>query len=513
MSHRNTNGNKRKSGGMDTSQSVKVQKTKSDLRAEQSRRVAERIASLKKEKPSSQSSTTTQEPSNFDHGGNSTSSTDTNNDPHQHKRRHQSSESLSPTLSPSTFSSTRKNTNNTDIDWFANIQQDISNNSNPPSTLKSRANSRNSQNVKSVSRPENEENLSNSSSDELHENEREKHVVPTATPRSYRPSNSFTHLPKTVSDSTSYQTGNKFHFWKRKLRDILETIASILIVAIIILAVVTLSLSYFSEFSLMSSSSSLPYCDTNSHGKEGCSICPDHGICESGVLVACEPQYSIGESWSRRQYCYQKLSTKLWVSVGWLLPYITAMFCLLVFFQWRFYRERKCEARADRWLRQSWALLDERENDPLPLDWLKQKILMDEYVTVRKMRKYEWIWDRYVAPDLLKDPRLRVEQRPVQGEVMECLTIMSPKHMRAFSPRGLNSPQGHHPVSSSPSPSTSSTTSTTSSVNNLFTDQAQTRMSKQQHKAYRSWTAVIKDWLLDPFNEEDSGNIQPPHWH
>lgn len=72
-------------------------------------------------------------------------------------------------------------------------------------------------------------------------------------------------------------------------------------------------------------------------------------------------------------------------------------------------------------------------------------------MTQKKMQQNEWLWDKHVCPDLLRDPRLRLEQRSVQGEVMECVTVLSPMAVRSFT-RSLPGYPHSTPPSSSYTP-------------------------------------------------------------
>lgn len=116
---------------------------------------------------------------------------------------------------------------------------------------------------------------------------------------------------------------------------------------------------------------------------------------------------------------------------------------------------------------------------------------MDKFVTQKKISQNEWLWDKYVCPELQQDPRLRIEQRQIKGEVMECVTVLSPMAMRAFTPVSPSGPvRTSHPIA------------TNDAVTSLR------REANQEEPRISSDRSIFGSWGTP----SSSPPIHPPRW-
>jgi len=181
-----------------------------------------------------------------------------------------------------------------------------------------------------------------------------------------------------------------------------------------------------------------PFCSTDGARLNFCAPCPLHGSCdELGHLLSCKPGFTsvgtwgllVGDKGPGRGDCVPTWGSWLWARARPWLPYCIAVSLLVAWALRRRWRRLAEGALVERWLATAWDLLNSQEGN-IPLDWLKVKILRDEFGTAAAARQHEWLWTERVLPELVGDPRLRVEPRVVQGEHKECVSVLSPKALR-----------------------------------------------------------------------------------
>lgn len=214
------------------------------------------------------------------------------------------------------------------------------------------------------------------------------------------------------------------------------------------------------------SSTTVPFCssDANSRSLGTCKPCPTQGLCDdTGRLISCQSGFKLSHAWGLLTggpgsgACVPTWAAWLFAHALPWLPYVLVVAVVATWALSRRWRRRAEEAKIERWLATAWDLLNEDTHDQgdnsgdvasaaaaVPLDWLKVKIMRDEFGTAAAARNHEWLWDRKVLPELLGDPRLRVEPRVVQGEHKECVSVLSPKALRrkSFGQQGSPTPGG-----------------------------------------------------------------------
>lgn len=187
-----------------------------------------------------------------------------------------------------------------------------------------------------------------------------------------------------------------------------------------------------------------PFCtDTDS---AECSRCPPEGECRGGFLVSCKHGFEPWFSWAKghgsceptftsRIHSWSiSISSAVWTCVSpWIIPLLTAVGTIGFLF-WRWKRSLFHSARAFVWRKKAWEILNStEEHEVIPIDMLKEKILRDEFGSMRAARRWEWLWCSEVEPELIQSSLLRVEPRMFHGEERTVLTVLSPKRLRGIN--------------------------------------------------------------------------------